>query len=188
MICESSDSSDSSRPSGTSKSSGYAGKNGGEGTNHLHSVEFRCEQASVDDILSLRARELRAGKPVDSARFPEDHDPLTFHFAAWFQNRLIGCLTLIGHAGESMPTWQLRGMATDKSRQNMGVGRALLLFAESCLSDYCRTNYGRPKARIWCNARTLAVPFYRKMGYEVISDEFMIEHVGPHYKMEKNIL
>ncbi len=147
-----------------------------------------CELASVSDILPLRAQELRSGKPVESARFPEDHDPLTFHFAAWNEKRIIGCLTFIEHSGNTTPTWQLRGMATDKIWQNRGVGRTLLLFAETYLQNYCLTQFGRPEVRIWCNARTGAVPFYRRMGYRVISDKFLIAGVGPHYKMEKIIL
>jgi len=79
-------------------------------------------------------------------------------------------------------------MATDKILQNRGVGRTLLFFAETYLQSYCLKRFGRPEVRIWCNARTGAVPFYSRMGYGVISDEFMIEGIGPHYKMEKKMV
>jgi len=35
-------------------------------------------------------------------------------------------------------------------------------------------------------ARKTAVDFYKKVGYKVVSDEF-IEITIPHYKMEKNL-
>jgi hypothetical protein len=34
---------------------------------------------------------------------------------------------------------------------------------------------------LWCNARKRALPFYINMGFEVISDEFEVAGIGPHY-------
>jgi hypothetical protein len=34
---------------------------------------------------------------------------------------------------------------------------------------------------VWCNARKKAVPFYRNLGFEIISDEFEVPVIGPHY-------
>ena len=138
--------------------------------------------------MPLRARELRSGKPFDSARFPEDSETDTLHFGAWHNNTVIGCLTLIANSDAEIPTWQLRGMATDKNWQKKGIGRALLHYAESYLREHYLMQKEYPEARVWCNARTGAVSFYREMGYQTISDEFMIEKIGPHYKMEKIIL
>jgi len=40
--------------------------------------------------------------------------------------------------------------------------------------------------RIFCHAREVAVPFYKKSGYTIFGEKF--EEVGiPHYKMEKMI-
>jgi ribosomal protein S18 acetylase RimI-like enzyme len=39
--------------------------------------------------------------------------------------------------------------------------------------------------RTWFNAREVATGFYKKMGYEVIGNEFGIPDVGPHYVMHK---
>ncbi len=150
--------------------------------------EIRFRETPVEKILELRARELRSGKPLESARFPEDHDPDTLHFAACAGDRVIGCLTLIKtHTGDS-PAWQLRGMATDKDWQHKGVGKGLLLFAEGRLRTHASAQPHIAGARIWCNARTGAVSFYIKMGYNTASEEFHIEKIGPHYKMEKKIL
>ncbi|RZK10679.1 MAG: GNAT family N-acetyltransferase [Flavobacterium sp.] len=41
---------------------------------------------------------------------------------------------------------------------------------------------------IWCNARTSAIDFYKKQGFETISEEFEISGVGPHYIMILNLI
>ncbi len=150
--------------------------------------EIRFRETPVEEILDLRARELRAGKPWEAARFPEDHDPDTMHFAARAGERVIGCLTLIKTDTGASPSWQLRGMATDKAWQHKGVGKGLLLFAEGRLRTHASAQPDIAGVRIWCNARTGAAPFYIRMGYKTVSEEFLIEKIGPHYKMEKNIL
>jgi GNAT superfamily N-acetyltransferase len=149
---------------------------------------FRCFETTAGKILGLRARELRAGMPMESARFPEDYHPDTMHFAASAGGRIVGCLTLIRTTGGETPSWQLRGMATDKSWRNKGVGKNLLSFAEERLRTSVSSLPGIAGVQIWCNARTGAVRFYELQGYRRVSEEFMIENVGLHYKMEKKIL
>ncbi len=150
--------------------------------------EIRFRETPVEEILGLRARELRAGKPLESARFTEDHEPDTMHFAACAAGRVVGCLTLIKTDAGAASSWQLRGMATEKAWQQKGVGKGLLFFAEGRLRAHASEQPDIDRARIWCNARTGAVPFYTRMGYITVSEEFHIENIGPHYKMEKNIL
>lgn len=36
---------------------------------------------------------------------------------------------------------------------------------------------------IWCDARSAAVDFYKKLGFETVSVEFEVPGIGPHYKM-----
>ena len=54
-----------------------------------------------------------------------------------------------------------------------GVGRALMEQLHTAARE-------RGLAKVWCHAQTAAVPFYRRVGYRVISepfDEAGIEHV-----------
>lgn len=136
-------------------------------------------RVQIGEILPLRARLLRSGKPEETARFNEDELPDTLHFGAFLDEVPVGCLTLLHNPGRKPPTWQLRGMGTEFSYQKMGIGRALLAFAEE---DRLH-NYGA--IRIWCNARIHAVPFYLKSGYSITSKEFEIPGIGKHYRMEK---
>ncbi|MFO8030652.1 MAG: GNAT family N-acetyltransferase [Cyclonatronaceae bacterium] len=165
-----------------------AGSHTPSGPEEASGSVVRYGPAQIEQILALRARELRAGKPVDSARFPEDDDSTTLHFAAWVNETVVGCLTLIEQSGDEGPVWQLRGMATVRPWRKRGLGRNLLAYAEHHLKIKGRARVKEDRVRIWCNARTEAVSFYKRMGYRVLSDEFMIERIGPHYKMEKILM
>lgn len=76
--------------------------------------------------------------------------------------------------------YQLRGMATMPGARKRGLGRALV---QTCLS-VARENAVQ---HLWCNARTSAVVFYLKLGFEIIGHEFYIPDVGPHLRMSLKI-
>lgn len=145
----------------------------------LKNLLFR--QAKPGEILNLRACELRSGKPVESASFPEDSSDETWHFGAFLDTKPLSCLTFIPRGTPEIREWQLRGMATASMWQRRGIGRKLLQFAEQQILQ--KTG----PARIWCNARTHVACFYMSEGYRVISDEFDLPDIGPHFKMEKHL-
>jgi hypothetical protein len=66
-----------------------------------------------------------------------------------------------------------------------------LVGSEMCIRDRVReaeTFCKKQKTTlIWFNARTSAVGFYKKMGYEIVGSEFEIKEVGPHFLMYKKI-
>ena len=71
-------------------------------------------------------------------------------------------------------------MAVLESHQKKGIGEALVREAET----FCKK---QKTTLIWFNARTSAVGFYKKMGYEISGSEFEIKEVGPHFLMYKKI-
>jgi len=74
---------------------------------------------------------------------------------------------------------QLRQMAVASAYQQQGLGKELLLFAETTAKE---RNY----SVICMHARKTAVGFYQKIGYAVAGEEFT--EVGiPHYEMVKSI-
>jgi len=129
-----------------------------------------------DVILPLRQLVLRPGKPPETARFPGDELPDTRHYAAFDGDAVVGCATFLASELDGERAWQLRGMATDPGWQGRGAGRALLDVAYAELA-------GTGVRAFWCNARTSAAGFYEKMGWRVISPEWVIEGIGPHVKM-----
>ena len=136
-------------------------------------------RATLAEIMALRHAELRPGRPLDAARFDGDGDPTTRHFAAFLQNDpdAVGCASAMARPWEGESAFQLRGMATRAALVRRGIGAALLRFLEPAICAEAGVRL------LWCNARRAAVPFYRRLGWEVVSDEFDIPTVGPHHTM-----
>ena len=84
-------------------------------------------------------------------------------------------------AREGRPAYRLRGMAVDPAFHRRGIGRLLLQLLESRVLESGYTTL------LWCNARTPAVPFYKSMGWKVVSEEFDIPTAGPHFVMIKEL-
>lgn len=161
--------------------------------NNLPYQEIKFRRACISEILGLRHRILRPGLPEESAVFDGDILDDTLHFCAFRtcpgegENlEILSCVSFMLVPEYSLQSkmyslqLQMRGMATETSLQKMGVGRNLLLFAESAIGKL----FGK-RIPVWCNARQEAVPFYEQNGWIVTSDIFDIPGVGPHKKMRK---
>ena len=134
---------------------------------------------TADESLPLRQAVLRPNRPIAAAQFPGDDAPTTRHFGAFRDGQLVGVARV--HDAEmpeqpGVPALQLRGMATAPEVRGQGFGRALVF---SCLA-FARERRVR---LLWCNARTSAVGFYRKLGFEITGGEFEVPDVGPHFRM-----
>ena len=143
-------------------------------------LSIKTTEASA--ILKVRLDILRKGMTLDDCHFSGDNDPESIHFAAFDRDTIIGCCTLTVNPQPIIEGsyYQLRGMAVLEDYQGSGIGQKLLQAAESKLIL-------QGKKVLWFNARTSAVGFYQKYGYQVLGNEFEIEGVGPHYKMYKAI-
>jgi GNAT superfamily N-acetyltransferase len=148
-------------------------------------LELKILCVPIDDkIIDLRHKILRPGRPRTSASFDYDEDGNTFHFVAYIPENPIApvcCVTYVLNSWGNTVAYQLRGMATDSSFQNMGIGKKLLAFAE----EYIKEKLGI--TAFWCKARTGAVGFYESQGWVCYGKEFNIKDVGPHIKMTKGI-
>lgn len=69
-------------------------------------------------------------------------------------------------------------MAVSEEYQGKGVGNNLLMHAEAFLKN-------SKSVIIWCNARSEAIEFYRKIGYKTKGSKFIIPEVGEHMVMYK---
>jgi GNAT superfamily N-acetyltransferase len=140
-------------------------------------IEVRAITAA--ETLPLRQAVLRPDRPVAAAQFPGDDAPTTKHFGAFRDGRLLGIASLFRAEMPEQPglgAFQLRGMATAPEVRGQGFGRALILMCLAFARDH-RAQF------FWFNARIGAVGFYRKLGFEVIGEEFEIPDVGPHFRM-----
>ena len=71
-------------------------------------------------------------------------------------------------------------MAVLKCFQGKGLGYTLLNYAENFLKE-------KNVKIIWCNAREIALDFYKKNGYRIMGNPFNIGDIGLHFTMYKNL-
>ncbi len=133
---------------------------------------------SANDVYPLRHRVLRPHQTLAECVWAQDTDPDTVHFGAEANGQIIGVASIATcpREGDPQNTWRLRGMATDPEWQGRGIGSQVLA---ACLAH--ATNKGG--ALMWCNARTGALAFYCRHGFQTVGEEFDIKGVGPHYVM-----
>ena len=127
--------------------------------------------------LQLRDRVLR--QPLGLKFTPEElkKDEEDSHFGLFDGDVVLACLTLTKSENGRM---KMRQVAVDDSFQGKGLGRELSAAAEAyAIKQGFKT--------MFCNARKTAVPFYQKLGYKIVGDEFVEVNI-PHYLMEKNLI
>lgn len=132
-------------------------------------------RVAVEQVRPLRHRVLRGpDRPVAESVYPQDDLPETVHLAAFAVGVVVGCATFFPEPYNGDPAWRLRGMATDPSVRGRGIGSALLREGLHAVEAS-----GVPL--VWCNARTVALPFYRSHGFETVGAEFLTASGIPHY-------
>jgi predicted GNAT family N-acyltransferase len=134
---------------------------------------------TVEELLPIRNEVLREGKlTLDECIFPTDKIDGAFHLG-YYQNDELACIVSFhpqNYEGFEGKAYQLRGMATTEKYRGKGLGTLLVNFALVYLRGQ-KANY------VWCNARKKAVAFYHNAGFEIISPEFEVLGIGPHYVM-----
>lgn len=145
-------------------------------------IEIRLIAAEKTHL--LRNLVLRPGQPVAACAWPGDESPYTFHVGGFVEEELVAIATVMlepvpwtSDSGDDIePAFRLRGMATHPERRGEGHGRALLEFCIRRTSEI-------GGSILWCNARTSAVEFYRRAGFEVHGKPFEVAGIGPHVVM-----
>jgi GNAT superfamily N-acetyltransferase len=146
----------------------------------------RTAVVPVAEIFALRWAVLRTGLPRETAVYPEDALPGTFHIAAYDESGAVqGCATFFPDAppdsvggtpvpGEAAPAYRFRGMGSAPDVRGKGFGAAALTAGlRECAS--------RGATLVWCHGRTSATGFYEHLGFDRVGEEFVIEPSGPHY-------
>lgn len=143
----------------------------------------KIKEITSAETFSVRHQVLRQGKPIESCLFVGDNLSTTKHFGLFIDENLTAVVSVFQNNSSIFNTqnqFQIRGMAVLNQFQKKGYGVELVL----CCEEYIKTQNGR---LIWFNARENAVPFYKKLGYEVVGNQFNIENVGIHYIMKKEM-
>jgi len=145
--------------------------------NKLEVKEIKYGSADYQEELQLRDKVLR--KPLGMDLFAEnlEKEQWDIHVGAFQENKLIGVLILTVIDNDML---KMRQVAVDENFRSMKTGTALVRFSEeyALLRNY---------KMIVLNARSTAVDFYVKLGYEKVSDMFLEINI-PHYKMQKKLI
>lgn len=122
-------------------------------------------------------RDLMLRKPLGLEFAPEElsEEYSSTHFAAYSDtDDLLGTLVMKPLEGGQI---KMRQVAVFPHHQKKGIGQLMVSASE----EFSRSN---GYSEIVLSARVPAVPFYEKLGYEVVSD--LYQEVGiDHYKMRK---
>ncbi len=124
--------------------------------------------------LELRNKVLRI--PLGLNLYAEDlsSEVSQWHIGAFINSEMVGVLLLVPLDNHEI---KMRQVAVNFAFQGKNIGSKLVTFAESLAVS-------RGYQRMILNARQTAVPFYRKLGYEIVGDVFT-EVTIPHFKMQK---
>ncbi len=133
--------------------------------------------AQYKEMVALRMEILRKplGLTFSSEELEKEKKDLLI--GAFEDAKLLACCIL---TPLSKTSYKLRQMAVSQKMQRLGIGAAMLHFAENLARD---AHYNT----MIINARTTAIGFYEKMGYSIHGDEF-IEVGLPHVEMRKKLL
>jgi S-adenosylmethionine:tRNA ribosyltransferase-isomerase len=140
-------------------------------------LDLLIKHVNIEQVIPLRAKILRNGI-IEKSSFPHDEDETTLHFGVVENDNIVSIASLYkeNYKETEGNGYRLRGMATEKNYQNKGYGNAVLNY----LIEKVKELNG---AYIWCNARSTAINFYLKNNFEIISDEFDMPDIGPHFVM-----
>jgi len=132
-----------------------------------------------EDVLGIRNDVLREGRlTLNECRFATDTIDGAFHLG-YYEEGELACIASFfpqNYEGYTNKGYQLRGMATVEKHRGKGLGTMLINFAIVYLQ-------GKKAGYVWCNARKAALKFYAGSGFEIISPEFEVPGIGPHYVM-----
>ena len=146
-------------------------------------LQVEINKVDAEKVRPLRHSELRKGQDFSTTSYLEDYEVDTFHMACIVDENIVTCATFYPEKSikiKSDNAYRLRGMATDSNFQRKG-------YATDLMNESFKELKNRDCDMVWCNARLVAVDFYKSVGFNIIGEIFDIEAIGPHYYMYKEI-
>ena len=140
----------------------------------LRAIDYGTKE--YEQMLDLRYQVLRKPLGLDFTSAELDRGKNDILLGCFDDDELQGCCMLT-NKGNGVA--KLRQMAVRNGLQGTGIGRMLMIFAETVARDKGFT-------KLIMHARKSAVGFYEKLGYRIDGPEFM-EVTIPHYVMEKDL-
>jgi predicted GNAT family N-acyltransferase len=142
--------------------------------------EISVDNPAYQQVWQIREDILR--KPLgmtladDDLSIESDPNIITILAAIDHGEEVIGCLILQRANSHNI---QIRQVAVSENGQGKGVGRLLMKHAETMVKNKGFT-------KIFLHSRVPVREFYEKLGYKIISEEYL--QIGiPHVTMEKKV-
>ena len=139
---------------------------------------------AAKDIRPLRNLVLRPNLTIETTYYDLDNDIETFHLASIMDNTIISIGTFYPENDVELQTkngYRLRGMATHPKFRRKSAATKLMKESFVLLKE-------KKCDVLWCNARLVAVEFYKSLGFKITGKIFDIPSIGPHYKMYKSVI
>jgi len=140
-------------------------------------------KVDAEKIRPLRHSELRKGQDFSNTSYLEDYKVDTFHMVCIVDEEIVTCASFYPEKSikiKSNNAYRLRGMATASNFKRKGYATNLMIESFKELEK-------RDCDMVWCNARLIAVDFYKSLGFKITGEIFDIKGIGPHYYMYKEI-
>ncbi|WP_396595941.1 GNAT family N-acetyltransferase [Dokdonia sp. R86516] len=149
----------------------------------LDNEDYTLREIVAQDTWPVRHPVLRAGRPLEDVYMEADEKASTFHLGMYHKHTIVGVASFMEDTHEAFTGVQtrLRGMAVLPEYRNKGIAAQILNKGEEILKK-------RKRTILWFNARTIALGFYKNLGYTMIGEEFDIPQVGPHVRMKKDLI
>ena len=142
-------------------------------------MEIRAPKTAKewDDYYDLRYRVLR--EPLGKERGSErnEGDEAGIHFGLFDAEKILGIARL---DKVDKDTSQVRFVAIELTLQGTGLGKQLMTEVEKTAKNM---GYGK----MILHARDYALPFYKKLNYQLIGESYKLFDILQHYEMHKNL-
>lgn len=142
---------------------------------------------SAVEAFPMRRYLLRPMLAGNASRYQGDDLPHSVHLGAFADlgggEELVGIVSFLpqNQQGEfDSRVYQLHGMVTLPAVRNEGIGTRLVEHGVALLHE-------RHALEIWCNGRTPATPFYERMCFDRVGEEFITPGTGPHYRFVRHL-
>jgi ribosomal protein S18 acetylase RimI-like enzyme len=141
-------------------------------------ADLELREIPIAETRPLRQAVLRPHQTLEQLATHEPDDALALGAFDGDALMAVGFVGRDSEPNDSEPNaWRVRGMATHEEARGRGAGSAILAALVQHAVDHGAT-------RVWCNARLRARTLYERAGFRVISEQFEVPEIGPHYVME----
>lgn len=123
-------------------------------------MDLRITPIQAEDTWPIRQFVLWPDQPISHCMLEDD--AIGSHFGGYIDDRLV-CVASLFPDGEGVA--RLRKFATLPDYQNLGLGTQML---QHIIAELPRLN----TTTLWCHARTAAMPFYQRFGFEPAGEAF----------------